>query len=268
MSELKEIFSRFAPQVIYIVAVPAFFIAFLLVYSPEWCMRFLDFGKFGYYFHVTMLTCIVAGGCGFGRSILYVLRRRITNTMYYAWCLLEMVVTSLFAGLYIWLMSRMEVSYFPAVAESFAIIVLACIYPYTVIHLALLLHHSRKMADSVQTIPDDRIRFYDNRKNLKFAAMVSSIYYLSADENYVNIHYADDNGKMRAFVLRASMKGIEELCATHSLIRCHRSYIVNPEHVRILRKDSRGLLFADLDTPEPVSVPVTKTYYDRLADII
>ena len=124
------------------------------------------------------------------------------------------------------------------------------------------------MADSAQTIPDDRIRFYDNRKNLKFAAMVSSIYYLSADENYVNIHYADDNGKMKAFVLRASMKGIEELCATHSLIRCHRSYIVNPEHVRILRKDSRGLLFADLDTPEPASVPVTKTYYDRLADII
>ena len=73
---------------------------------------------------------------------------------------------------------------------------------------------------------------------------------------------------MLAFVLRSSMKSIEELCASHSLVRCHRSYIVNPEHVRILRKDSRGLLFADLDTPEPVSVPVTKTYYDRLAELI
>ena len=101
MVELKEVFNRFAPQIIYIIAVPVFFIAFLLVYSPGWCVRFLDFGKFGYYFHVTMLTCIVAGGCGLGRSILYVLRRKITNTVYYAWCLLEMVVSSLFAALYI-----------------------------------------------------------------------------------------------------------------------------------------------------------------------
>ncbi|MGM9767999.1 MAG: LytTR family DNA-binding domain-containing protein [Candidatus Cryptobacteroides sp.] len=268
MVELKEVYHRFAPQIIYIVAVPLFFIAFLLVYSPGWCVRFLDFGKFGYHFHVTMLTCIVAGGCGLGRSILYVLRRNITNTMYYAWCLLEIAVTSLFAALYIWLMSGTETAYFPAVAESFAIISLTCIYPYTVIHLSLLLHYTKKKSEASVTLPDDRIRFYDSRKNLKFAAMVSSVFYLSADENYVNIHYSDDNGKMRAFVLRSSMKSIEDICATHSLVRCHRSYIVNPEHVRILRKDSRGLLFADLDTPEPVSVPVTKTYYDRLAELI
>ena len=268
MVELKEVYNRFVPQIIYIIAVPVFFIAFLLVYSPGWCVRLLDFGKFGYYFHVTMLTCIVAGGCGLGRSILYVLRRKITNTVYYAWCLLEMVVSSLFAALYIWLMSRMEIAYFPAVAQSFAMISLTCIYPYTVIHIALLLHYTKKKSESAVALQDDRIRFYDNRKNLKFAAMVSSVFYLSADENYVNIHYTDDNGKMRAFVLRSSMKSIEELCASHSLVRCHRSYIVNPEHVRILRKDSRGLLFADLDTPEPVSVPVTKTYYDRLAELI
>ena len=268
MIELKEIFSRFAPQIIYIVAVPVFFIIFLLVYSPEWCVRFLELGRFGYYFHVTMLTCIVAGGIGLGRSILYVLRRRISNMIYYAWCLLEIVVTSLFAGIYIWLMSGLQVSYFPAVAQSFAIISLACIYPYTIIHLSLLLRFSKKKAEAAEAIPDDRIRFYDNRKNLKFAAMVSSVYYLSADENYVNIHYCDDAGKMKAFVLRASMKGIEQLCASHSLVRCHRSYIVNPSHVRILRKDARGLLFADLDTPEPVSIPVTKTYYDRLAELL
>ena len=34
MVELKEVFNRFAPQIIYIIAVPVFFIAFLLVYSP------------------------------------------------------------------------------------------------------------------------------------------------------------------------------------------------------------------------------------------
>ena len=268
MDEIKDIFSRFAPQIIYIIALPAFFICFMLVYTPAWCLDFLPIGRFGYYFHITMLTCIVAGGAGLGRSILYVLRRKINKNLYYAWCLLEVVVTSLFMGLYIWLMSRMETAYFPAVAYSFTMVALTSIYPYTVIHLALLLQYRRKKTEEAEREPDDRIRFYDSRKNLKFAAMVSSIYYISADENYVNINYMDDTGKTRSYVLRSSMKSIEELCSFHSLVRCHRSYIVNPKHVRILRKDQKGLVFADLDTPQSTSIPVTKRYYDNLAELI
>ena len=64
------------------------------------------------------------------------------------------------------------------------------------------------------------------------------------------------------------MKSIETLCAKNSLVRCHRSYFVNPSHIKMLRKDENGLVFADIDTPETTSVPVTKRYYANVTNLL
>lgn len=47
-----------------------------------------------------------------------------------------------------------------------------------------------------------------------------------------------------------------------------QSYFVNPAHVKVLRKNSDGLVFADIDCPEAVSIPVTKKYYDNLTGML
>ncbi len=42
-------------------------------------------------------------------------------------------------------------------------------------------------------------------------------------------------------------------------MRCHRSYMVNIEKVKLVRKDKDGLIL-ELDTLSPIEIPVSKTY--------
>jgi DNA-binding LytR/AlgR family response regulator len=97
--------------------------------------------------------------------------------------------------------------------------------------------------------------------------MPEAILYISAEENYVNIYYTD-NGRVKSYVLRSSMKALDELCQDHGLIRCHRSYYINPAHVKVLRKDREGLVHAELDVTDVMDIPVTKRYYDRLSELL
>ena len=62
----------------------------------------------------------------------------------------------------------------------------------------------------------------------------------------MQIHYLDKN-KTKKFILRSSMRALEEDLAKHGLVRCHRSYFINPAYVRIVHRDSAGLIVADLN---------------------
>lgn len=192
MNDINEIFRKFWPQTVHIVAIPAFFFCFMMIYTPYGAEGYFSDMKMGYPFHLAMLTCIIAASEGLSRSILYIFRRKINRTAYLFWCLMDMVSASLFMGLYIWLMKRTAISYFSAAAWSLGTMSLTTVYPYVVIYLALLAHLRKKQAEKAEEGPDDRIRFYDSRKMLKLVVNVSSIYYISADENYVNIHYIED----------------------------------------------------------------------------
>jgi len=65
-------------------------------------------------------------------------------------------------------------------------------------------------------------------------------------------------------LIRNSLKWIEENLTTETpLVRCHRSYVVNLEKVKVLRKTKDGI-FLELDTEQTPDIPVSKTYYERV----
>ena len=111
------------------------------------------------------------------------------------------------------------------------------------------------------------MRFYDERHNLKIVLPAQSILYIQADFNYVNIYYVE-GGKLRNYVLRNSMKAIDALCQENGLLRCQRSYYVNPQHVTVLRKEKEGVIYAQLDVDQAQHIPVTKKYYEKLAEML
>ncbi|MGC3979494.1 MAG: LytTR family transcriptional regulator DNA-binding domain-containing protein [Paludibacteraceae bacterium] len=47
-----------------------------------------------------------------------------------------------------------------------------------------------------------------------------------------------------------------------SLVRCHRSYIINLDKVKVLRKTKAGI-FLELDVENTPDIPVSKTYYEK-----
>ena len=111
------------------------------------------------------------------------------------------------------------------------------------------------------------IRFYDGQKRLKLVVSSTAVLYIEAEENYVHIVHLD-NGRVRDYTLRSSMRALEDTLSRHKLVRCHRSYFVNPAHVDMLRKDENGYALAVLDREGVKSVPVSKRYYENLTAIL
>ena len=116
-----------------------------------------------------------------------------------------------------------------------------------------------------QTNYDDSLmRFVDNTQRVKLMIASSAVLYIKAEENYVHIRYMEGE-RLKDYSLRASMKSLEELMQKHGLIRCQRSYYINPQHIKVLRRDKEGMITAELHTPLAQPIPVSPRYYDELA---
>ena len=117
-----------------------------------------------------------------------------------------------------------------------------------------------RLAD-VQPFPADTrnmIPFYDDKGILKFSVKKENLLYLESAENYVSICYLNKD-KVSKYLLRDTLKKIEETFSGTEIIRCHRSYIVNFEKVKVIRKDKDGLKLG-FDNPQVTDIPVSKTY--------
>lgn len=262
MSELPSNFRRIASQAIHVVAMPLAFFAFILIYRPFNVVSRLELGHFSFGVNLTLIACIIFGSMLIMRTIFYLVRRRIDSLTYFFWCIFEMVVTTFFVALYVWLMDRTVDPYFLVVSRVSGVIFSVLIFPYVIVTLSLYL----AALSRARTEPSEeqRMRFYDERHNLKLVVTAQAVLYIEAEENYVNVHYLDED-KVRNYLIRTSMKAIEELCTTHGLLRCHRSYYLNPSRVKVLRKDREGVIMAELDAPQTHEIPVTKRYYDAIS---
>ncbi len=182
------------------------------------------------------------------------------------WSLSEVIFASFFSALYLWLVLHKTVGYFSVLSSAFQYLSLSLVFPYSLLSLSLTLEElSNRSSEPAEK--EQRIRFYDDKHNLKIVLHPSSVLYITAEINYVNIFYLD-NDKVKNYILRSSMKALDEICQDNGLLRCHRSYYVNPKHVKVLRKDKEGIVYAELDAKDVMNIPVTKRYYDRLSDML
>jgi len=121
-----------------------------------------------------------------------------------------------------------------------------------------------RLAD-IQSFPvstRNMVPFYDDRGILRFSIKKDNLLYIESAENYVSICYLN-KGKLSKYLLRETLKKSEDQFAGTEIIRCHRSFIVNFEKVKVIRKDKDGLKL-ELDYPAAIEIPVSKTYVNSV----
>lgn len=265
MSQIPRIYRRFVPQLLHMIVLPIFFFTFMLIYKPFDSATFLGHEWFGV--HLTIISCIILLSVILMRLLYYFLPLSLSYSLYITWCITEIIFTSFFAALYLWLVLDKPMQYFEVMAVSLQYISLSLIMPYLVLALSLRIYEYNDSSSSDSQAESSRMRFYDEKHNLKIVLDAHSVLYVEADVNYVNIYYSE-NDKIRNYTLRNSMKAIEELCHDHGLVRCQRSFYVNPRHIKVLRKEKDGIVYAELDAKDVRHIPVTKKYYDKLTEML
>ena len=263
MNKFPAIFTALRSNLTFVLAIPVFWLCFVLLYQPGGVVELLHMGRGMLNFNTTIIACILLGVMIISRSVLMVLHRTVDLSWwkFIVWELAELFTMSLFMALYLTLMYHGEFAYFQMVGQCLFYLLIITLFPYIIFTLSF----AYIALIEQDTIYDDSLmRFLDSTQKLKLMIASSAVLYVEADENYVHVRYMEGE-KQKDYPLRASMKSLEELMQKHGLIRCQRSYYINPQHIKVLRRDKEGMISAELDVPNQKSIPVSPRYYDSLA---
>ena len=164
-------------------------------------------------------------------------------------------------------MSSKEVAFFWFFGMTLVYLFVLMLIPYVIIDLYfLLLAKDQQLFEKERDASKEKIRFMDERDNLKLVVATDAVLYVQSDENYVKVCYLEDS-EIKFCSIRNTMKRVEDLCVRNGLVRCHRSYFINSSRVQALQKD-KEFTYAVLDVPNASRVPVSKNYYDQLSALL
>ena len=203
--------------------------------------------------------------------------RHFAMWAYLLWLFLEIMLIAAF---------HTYLSYFQVRATSYSlgfifgksllITFIALAVPYTIVDLMILLKDSRRkltltksdtVASDDEVLPEhtEIINLMDNNGNLKLSVKLDNLFYIKAEDNYINVFY-QRNGAVASYMLRCKMKTIEDNCLdSSSLMRCHRSYIVNIDKVSVLHNEADGFVL-EFEREGLESIPVSKTYSAKVLE--
>jgi len=256
-------------NIVFFVAVPLFYFLFVLAYNPFDIARFLDVQKGRFTLNLIITSLTLLGWLALSRMLLYILRRRIDLnwTLYILWCAGETIACGLLFSIPLGIGWAGQYTYFGVMTTCVVYLAAIVVFPYAICTLGVQAHVLSSVAGSPATDEKTLIRFQDDAKRVKLIVSSQAVLYIKAEENYVHIVHLD-NGKVKDYSLRSSMRALEDTLQRHGLVRCHRSYYINAQHVELLRKDSAGYALAQLDQKGLDPVPVSKRYYQALTALL
>jgi DNA-binding LytR/AlgR family response regulator len=147
---------------------------------------------------------------------------------------------------------------------------LVLLLPYSVLWLYFSWRDKKHQLETIQnnntdSPKQDAFSFRDERGELKLSLKKENLMYIASADNYVKIWYLS-KGKLSGFMLRNSLKTIENSINDASIVRCHRSYIVNFDRVKVLKKDKEGICL-EFDEEQVPDLPISKTYAERITTL-
>lgn len=247
-----------------------FALVFINIYSPFGADRWFDLSRWEFltYSSLVILTGVLV--VVISRVIMYHHGKRhsINYYWYFGWIAAEILSMALFYTLFEIIILKDERIFPELMKQSARNTALVLLLPYSIMWLYFSWREKKEQIERMSGgpapggNPRDMIPFYDEKSILKFSVTRENLFYLESAENYISICYLN-KGKISKYLLRDTMKKMEENFAGTEIIRCHRSYMVNFEKVKVIRKDRDGLKL-ELDAPVSIDIPVSRTYVDSV----
>ncbi len=278
--QTPECLTEHTSQIINVIISTLFALVFLTAYVPFSETAWFEVGR-GSYFFIT--AAFVGSGMLFlalSRVLMnWVVRksRHFPFWLYLLWLFLEIMIIAVCHTLISYFeIQATDHSFGYLYGKSVLITFVALAVPYAVTILAILLKDTqqRLMLTKSDTVESDDevmpehteiINLLDNNGNLKLSVKLDNLYYIKAEDNYINVFY-QRSGNIASYMLRCKMQTIADNCVdSSSLMRCHRSYIVNIKKVSVLHNEADGFVI-DFEREGLESIPVSKTYSAKVLE--
>lgn len=134
------------------------------------------------------------------------------------------------------------------------------IFPKSVLRYLIIKNWSRDLNNNHQKkeIKSEKITLKGQGANDELILFKKQLIYVKSIDNYVKVYYIDE--KLKSKILRASLSKIST--QVPFLIKPHRSYLINPEHLFKIEGNSQKavLVLKDLDE----DIPISRTTYKNI----
>lgn len=246
-----------------------FALVFINIYKPFSSSNWYAVSEFKFFVFSSLIILTGVLVVVLSRIVMYYWGRKhaISIYGYGVWIVLEIFFMSLFYTIYT-LVLNPEREYLNVFKESAINTSLVLLLPYSVLHFYFsyqekerqlrLLEENRAEAAMKQTV----FSFYDEKNELRLSVKRNNLLYLESADNYVCIWYLN-KGLLTKFMLRNSLKAIEESLAETNVLRCHRSFMVNFDQVKVIRREKDGV-YLELDIEKVPDIPISKTYSEKV----
>lgn len=262
-----------------VVFVLTFSVLFMWAYTPfsntAWfsLTNLMDLGKTVAFYTVAVAIMFIS------KMLMNLFQRKVcfTYVKYIAWVVVEIVVIALFYTLFT-LVFQPDRGFdaLNILMKALGCIMLILAIPYTILTLYAayrdkteeleMLQYEMSLSGESSVAYPSLVNLYDYNGTLKLTINSDSLYYMESQDNYVKIYY-ENQGKLMSYMLRCRTKAIEENLAETSMVRCHRSYMVNVMKINHIRKGGKARYIV-LSTEAIKPIPVSKSYFKNLIEKI
>lgn len=280
MTPIPSFIYKRSNQIAMIVFVPIFALVFILIYRP------FDFDKIGdtdlfawlqiprelSIQLITVLMILVGMAVvAISRTLMaiYTRRRPISYVKYIIWVFLEIVIMAL-----IYTVAAMFTDTPKSVVEIFrnSLIktILVLFIPYVMCYIyfiwrervAQLKSLRERIAEDETVLQNAYVQIYDEKNEMRLSIRRENLIMIESADNYVCVWYLNNNAPKKTLV-RNTLKRVAEQLVKTSIIRCHRSYMINIDIIKVLRREKEGL-FVEFGIEGVPDVPISKTYSEAV----
>jgi DNA-binding LytR/AlgR family response regulator len=263
----------------FILFTAVFALVFINIYAPFGVDKWLESTDLQLFVYSSIVILIGMLVIVLSRVLMHAFTRKnaISFGKYALWIAGEILTLALVYALIQWFFLHVGNDFIQVLRNSVRITTFIILLPYVIFWLYASFKDKYMMLEQMESnrsgqpipgnpfekrisTPHSLVSFCDEKGTLKFSVKREDLLYVEAADNYIIIYY-EDNQKPLKYMIRSTLKRIEQELPNAGLVRCHRSFMVNMDKVKVIRKEKEGLVIG-FETVVNVAVPISKTYLD------
>jgi DNA-binding LytR/AlgR family response regulator len=254
-----------------VVFTALFALVFINIYKPRSSFYWYNVSEFKFLIYSSLIILTGVLVVLISRLCMYYWGRKheISLGVYLFWVLLEIFCMALFYTFYTAYLNP-ERDYLGIFRESLINTSLVLLLPYAALHLYFAYKDKEKKLNQLEeerlaaTGKPSIYSFHDEKGELRLSVAKENLLYIEADDNYVEIWYLNKESPTR-LIVRNSLKNIEKHLSHTNVIRSHRSYIVNLEAVKVIRRQKDGI-YMEFGIERVPDIPVSERYNKKVTN--
>ena len=283
MSAIPSFIYKRSNQIAMIIFVPIFALLFITIYRPlnfehidedTGLLTWLNISR------EVLVQLITLGFIFVGMAVVavsrwimgvYTRKRELSYMQYISWVAFEILIMALIftiAALFTDTPKPVTTLFYNSLVKTILILLIPYVMCYIYFiwqeRVAQLRHIRERLAEDETALQAAYVQIYDEKGEMRLSVRREHLFLLESADNYVCVWYINNNSPKKVLVRNTLTKVAKQLESTH-IQRCHRSYIINLDLIKVMRREKEGI-FVEFGVEGVPDVPISKTYVENIND--